>query len=225
VSRPAATRPCSTAAGDAGFLDPSWDGNGIAGVDEAGRGPLAGPLAVAAVILDPRRRIEGLADSKRLSAAAREALFPRIQAQALAFSIVRVDALEIDRINILQATLAGMRRAVEALTVAPMKVLVDGNRVPPGLALPVYAIVRGDARVAAIAAASILAKVARDRWLHELEAQHPGYGFATHKGYPTPTHLDALRRLGPCPAHRRSFAPVQACLPTVSGLVRPGTGT
>lgn len=225
MSRPAATARRPEPEADARLVDPSWEGSGIAGVDEAGRGPLAGPLAVAAVILDPRRRIEGLADSKRLSTAAREALFPRIQAQALAFSIVRVEALEIDRINILQATLAGMRRAVEALAVAPAKVLVDGNHLPSGLSLPAAAIVRGDARVAAIAAASILAKVARDHWLHELDAQHPGYGFAVHKGYPTPAHLDALRRLGPCPAHRRSFAPVRACLPNASGLVRPGTGT
>jgi len=225
MSRPAAAARWPGPEDPARFVDPSWDGSGIAGVDEAGRGPLAGPLAVAAVILDPSRRIEGLADSKVLTEAAREALFPRIQAQALAFSIVRVEAFEIDRINILQATLAGMRHAVEALPIAPSKVLVDGNRIPPGLALPAEAIVKGDAKVAAIAAASILAKVARDRWMHEFDAQHPGYGFAVHKGYPTPAHLDALRRLGPCPAHRRSFAPVRACLPTVPGLVRPGPGT
>jgi len=225
MNRPVATAPLPEVENDAHFVDPSWDGSGIAGVDEAGRGPLAGPLAVAAVILDPERRIGGLADSKRLTAAARETLFPRIQAQALAFAIVLVDVDEIDRINILQATLAGMRRAVEALPVAPSRVLVDGNRVPPGLALPATAIVKGDTKVAAIAAASILAKVARDRWMREFDARHPGYGFATHKGYPTLVHLDALRRLGPCPAHRRSFAPVRACLSIASGLARPGTGT
>jgi len=194
------------------FPDPSWDGSGIAGVDEAGRGPLAGPVAVAAVVLDPARRIAGLGDSKRLSEAAREALFPRIEERALACSIVLVHADEIDRLDILRATLEGMRRAVAALAVAPVRVLVDGNRLPTGLAMPAEAIVKGDARVAAIAAASILAKVARDRWMLALDAEYPGYGFAAHKGYPTPDHLDALRRLGPCPAHRRSFAPVRTML-------------
>lgn len=197
---------------DARFVDPSWTTPGIAGVDEAGRGPLAGPVAVAAVILDAARPIDGLGDSKALTEAKREALFPLIQAQARAWSIVLVNADEIDRLNILQATLAGMRRAVEALSVPPAHVLVDGNRVPSGLDVPADAVVRGDAKVAAISAASILAKVARDRWMRELDAVHPGYGFATHKGYPTPEHLDALRRLGPCPAHRRSFAPVSAAM-------------
>jgi len=194
------------------MIDPSWTVPGVAGVDEAGRGPLAGPVAVAAVILDPARRIDGLGDSKALSEARREALFPRIQSDALAFAIVFVHADEIDRLNILQATMAGMRRAVAALATTPSRVLVDGNRVPPGLGIAAEAIVKGDAKIAAISAASILAKVARDRWMLDLDAAHPEYGFAAHKGYPTPEHLDALRRFGPCPAHRRSFAPVRASM-------------
>ena len=194
------------------FVDTSWATPNLAGVDEAGRGPLAGPVAVAAVVLDPARRIEGLGDSKALSEAARDALFPQIQQRALAFSIVLVHADEIDRLNILRATLEGMRRAVAALAVRPARVLVDGNRVPEGLGIEAEAIVKGDAKVAAISAASILAKVARDRWMIELDAAHPGYDFAAHKGYPTPDHLDALKRLGPCPAHRRSFAPVRSAL-------------
>ncbi|WP_397608744.1 ribonuclease HII [Silanimonas sp.] len=194
------------------MIDPSWTMPGVAGVDEAGRGPLAGPVAVAAVILDPARRIDGLGDSKALSEARREALFPRIQSDALALAIVFVHADEIDRLNILQATMAGMRRAVAALATTPSRVLVDGNRVPPGLGIAAEAIVKGDAKIAAISAASILAKVARDRWMLDLDAAHPEYGFAAHKGYPTPEHLDALRRFGPCAAHRRSFAPVNAAM-------------
>jgi ribonuclease HII len=192
------------------MIDPSWTEPGLAGVDEAGRGPLAGPVAVAAVILDPARRIDGLGDSKALTEARREALFPRIQSDALAFAIVLVHADEIDRLNILQATMAGMRRAVAGLAARPSRMLVDGNRVPVGLGIDAEAIVKGDAKIAAISAASILAKVARDRWMRDLDATHPEYGFAVHKGYPTPEHLDALRRFGPCPAHRRSFAPVRA---------------
>lgn len=184
----------------------------VAGVDEAGRGPLAGPVAVAAVILDPQRPIEGLGDSKAISEAKREALFPIIQAQALAWHVVFVTAEEIDALNILKATMEGMRRAVQGLSVSPSKVLVDGNRVPPGMPVLCEAIVKGDAKVQAIGAASILAKVARDRWMINLDAQHPGYGFAVHKGYPTPDHLEALRKLGPCPEHRRSFAPVRALM-------------
>lgn len=194
------------------MIDPSWTSAGIAGVDEAGRGPLAGPVAVAAVILDPARRFDGLGDSKELTEAKREALIPFIEANALAFSIVLVHADEIDSLNILQATLEGMRRAVASLGIRPTRVLIDGNRVPPRLGLDAEAIVKGDAKIAAISAASILAKVTRDRWMLELDAAHPGYGFAAHKGYPTPEHLDALRRLGPCPAHRRSFAPVRAAM-------------
>lgn len=192
-------------------VDLSWTMR-VAGVDEAGRGPLAGPVAVAAVMLDPERRIDGLGDSKRLSEAAREALFPQIQARALAWSIVMVHADEIDRLNILQATLSGMRRAVEDLGIRPEHVLVDGNRVPPGLGVTAEAIVKGDAKIAAISAASILAKVARDAWMRDLDSHHPGYGFAIHKGYPTPMHLEALQRLGPCTAHRKSFSPVRASM-------------
>lgn len=200
------------------MTDPSWRLPGLAGVDEAGRGPLAGPVAVAAVILDPARRIEGLGDSKGLTEAQRDALFPRIQTQALAWSIVLVHADEIDRLNILQATLEGMRRAIATLSITPTRVLIDGNRVPSGLRVDAEAVVKGDANIAAISAASILAKVTRDRWMLELDAAHPGYGFAAHKGYPTPAHLDALKRLGPCPAHRRSFAPVRAAMtPTLLG--------
>ena len=185
----------------------------IAGVDEAGRGPLAGPVVVAAVILDPAHPIEGLADSKQLSATRREQLFTLIVAHTLAHAIVRVEAAEIDRVNILQATLAGMRRALEALVITPAQALIDGNRLPKALPCPARAIVRGDATEPAISAASILAKVARDRILCEYDARWPGYGFAQHKGYPVPGHLEALRRLGPCPEHRRSFAPVRkVCL-------------
>jgi ribonuclease HII len=185
----------------------------IAGVDEAGRGPLAGPVVVAAVILDPAHPIEGLADSTQLSATRREQLFTLIVVHTLAHAIVRVEAAEIDRINILQATLAGMRRALEALVITPAQALIDGNRLPKALPCPARAIVRGDATEPAISAASILAKVARDRILCEYDARWPGYGFAQHKGYPVPAHLEALRRLGPCPEHRRSFAPVRkVCL-------------
>lgn len=184
----------------------------IAGVDEAGRGPLAGPVAVAAVILDPARSIDGLADSKQLSEKRREQLFPLIVQRALAYSIVCVEAAEIDRINILQATLLGMARALERLVLPPTLALIDGNRLPEPLPCPARAIVRGDASEPAISAASILAKVTRDHILVEYDARWPGYGFAQHKGYPSPAHLAALQRLGPCPEHRRSFAPVRAVL-------------
>ena len=182
----------------------------VAGIDEAGRGPLAGPVVVAAVILDPARPIAGLADSKQLSATRREALYALIVEHALAHSVVRVEADEIDRLNILQATLVGMTRALEALAPAPALALIDGNRLPKSLPCAARAIVGGDATEPAISAASILAKVARDRILLDYETRWPGYGFAKHKGYPTPAHLDALARLGPCPEHRRSFAPVAA---------------
>lgn len=184
----------------------------IAGVDEAGRGPLAGPVVVAAVILDPARPITGLADSKQLSPARRERLHATIMERALTCAIVRVEAGEIDRINILQATLLGMRRALDALAVAPALALIDGNRLPGALRCPARAIVHGDASEPAISAASILAKVTRDRILLDYESRWPGYGFAQHKGYPTPAHHEALRRLGPCPEHRRSFAPVRAAM-------------
>ena len=185
----------------------------VAGVDEAGRGPLAGPVVAAAVVLDPARPITGLADSKKLGAARREYLADAIRAEALAWALGRADVAEIDRLNILQATLLAMQRAVAALPVVPLKVLVDGNRCPP-LSCPCEAIVKGDATVPAISAASILAKVARDAELRELHDRYPQYHFARHKGYPTAEHLDALRRHGPCPAHRRSFAPVAALLQT-----------
>ncbi len=181
----------------------------IAGVDEAGRGPLAGPVVVAAVILDPLRPIAGLNDSKQLSEARRAALDVEIRTRALAFHVVEVGIEAIDRHNILQATLIGMREALCGLAIAPDEALVDGNKLPKDLPCPARAIVDGDALVAEISAASILAKVHRDRLLVALDARHPGYGFATHKGYPTPEHLAALERLGPCAAHRRSFAPVK----------------
>ncbi len=185
------------------------DAQRIAGVDEAGRGPLAGPLVVAAVILDPGRPIDGLADSKKLDASQREALAPRIRADALACSVVVVGIEEIERLNILGATLSGMRRALIALRPAPGLALIDGNRLPKDLPCPARAIVGGDASEAAISAASILAKTTRDAIMCALEPLHPGYGFARHKGYPTPEHLDALQRLGPCAVHRRGFGPVR----------------
>jgi ribonuclease HII len=189
-------------------VSPRW----IAGVDEAGRGPLAGPVAVAAVILDPAQPIEGLADSKRLSEAQRDALVPLIEARAKAWAVVLVEATEIDRLNILQATLEGMRRALQALSLVPDLALIDGNRLPRDLHVPARAVVRGDALEPCISAASILAKVARDRHMQRLHARWPMYGFDAHKGYPTPMHLQALVLHGPCDAHRRSFAPVRALM-------------
>ncbi len=182
----------------------------LAGVDEAGRGPLAGPGVAAAVVLDDRAPISGLNDSKKLSARTRERLFDEILAKALCCRIATASVEEIDSLNILQATLLAMRRAVEGLRLRPHVVLIDGNRCPE-LHVPVRAIVKGDARVQCIAAASILAKVHRDRLCAELHERHPEYGFAGHKGYPTPAHLAALREHGPCPEHRRSFAPVREC--------------
>ena len=183
----------------------------VAGVDEAGRGPLAGPVVAAAVILDELQPVRGLADSKTLSAARREQLYDEIRARSLAFSVAEASVEEIDRLNILQATMLAMRRAVEGLRLPPALVLVDGNRLPV-LKVPAEAIVRGDSLVAAISAASVLAKVTRDALCAELHRSHPQYGFAAHKGYPTPEHLSALRQHGACPAHRRSFAPVQMVL-------------
>jgi ribonuclease HII len=186
----------------------SWDVTGlVAGVDEAGRGPLAGPVFAAAVILDARNPIKGLADSKKLTALRREKLFDEIRAKALCCSIAQASAQEIDQINILQATLLAMRRAVEGLRLRPAKVLVDGNRIPV-LDVLAEAIVQGDALVPCISAASILAKVQRDRWCAELDVQFPQYGFAKHKGYGTVQHLQALRELGACTAHRKTFRPV-----------------
>jgi len=184
-------------------------GRRVAGVDEAGRGPLAGPVVVAAVILDPRRRIEGIADSKLLSEMQREELAPRIRACALAWSVVVVDTGEIERLNILGATLAGMVRSLHALSLVPELALIDGNRLPRELPCAARAIVDGDATEPAIGAASILAKTERDRIMRALDETHPGYGFARHKGYSTPEHLAALERLGPCAIHRRDFAPVR----------------
>ena len=183
----------------------------IAGVDEAGRGPLAGPVVAAAVILDELKPIRGLNDSKVLTALARERLCVEIHAKALCFCIAQASVEEIDELNILQATMLAMRRAVEGLRLRPNKVLVDGNRLPM-LKVAAEAIVKGDAKVKAISAASILAKVHRDRLCLELHRQHPQYGFDGHKGYPTPAHLAALRAHGACPEHRRSFAPVREVL-------------
>lgn len=183
----------------------------VAGVDEAGRGPLAGPVVAAAVILDDLHPIAGLADSKVLGQATRERLAAAVRGRALCCSIAVASVEEIDRLNILQATLLAMRRAVDGLRLTPAMVLVDGNRLP-SLRMPAQAIVKGDATVAAISAASIVAKVHRDALLAALHEAHPGYGFATHKGYPTPEHLSALRAHGACPAHRKSFAPVRAVL-------------
>lgn len=184
----------------------------IAGVDEAGRGPLAGPVVCAAVILHPRRRIAGLGDSKALCKQERERLFPLIQRRCLAWHIEFVERDEIDSLNILWATMAGMRRAVAALAPAATGALIDGDRVPPGLPCPGNALIRGDALEPAIMAASILAKVSRDRHMAALHGRHPGYGFDRNKGYPTPEHFAALARVGPCAEHRRSFAPVRDCL-------------
>lgn len=193
----------------------SFDAPGlVAGVDEAGRGPLAGPVVAAAVILDDLRPIKGLNDSKKLTALRREKLFDEIRAQALCCSIAEASVQEIDELNILQATLLAMRRAVEGLRLKPQKVLVDGNRLPV-LKVPCEAIVKGDSKIKAISAASILAKVHRDRLCLQLHAAHPAYGFDVHKGYPTPTHLAALQSHGACDAHRRSFAPVRAVCETL----------
>jgi ribonuclease HII len=182
-----------------------------AGVDEAGRGPLAGPVVVAAVILDPLHTPDGLNDSKRLSEKQREALFPQIREQAVAWSVVEVGADEIDELNILQATLLGMQRAVESLSPAPILALIDGNRAP-ALQCEVRTIVQGDRLEPAISAASILAKVTRDRLMKEFHRRFPCYGFDRHKGYPTAEHLRLLEENGPCAIHRKSFAPVRHAL-------------
>ena len=183
----------------------------VCGVDEAGRGPLAGPVVAAAVVLDPAHPIPGLDDSKKLSATRRDALAIEIRAHALAWAVAEASVEEIDRLNILGATMLAMQRAVQAIAPAPELVLVDGNRLPR-LTVPAQAIVRGDALVPAISAASILAKTARDAMLDELDRRFPGYGFAIHRGYPTPAHLQALAKLGATSEHRRSFGPVRAVL-------------
>lgn len=183
----------------------------LAGVDEAGRGPLAGPVVAAAVVLSPSFLIGGLADSKTLSAPRREVLASEIRQHAAAWALGMASVEEIDQLNILQATLLAMQRAVQGLVITPGLVLVDGNRAPR-LACPVRTVVRGDATIKSISAASILAKVTRDAILQGLDALYPGYGFAIHKGYPTAAHRQALRELGPSPVHRRSFAPVRKML-------------
>ena len=188
----------------------------VAGVDEAGRGPLAGPVVAAAVILDDLRPIAGLADSKKLTAARREKLFDEIRAKALCCSIAQASVEEIDQLNILQATMLAMRRAVMGLRLKPVMVLVDGNRIPQ-LDIPAEAIVKGDALVQSISAASILAKVHRDRWCAEVHGQFPQYGFAGHKGYGTAVHMAALKEHGACVHHRRSFAPVAQVLAIAAG--------
>lgn len=184
----------------------------VAGVDEAGRGPLAGPVVVAAVILDPDHPFDGLDDSKKLSPARREVLFELIRQKALAWSVVQVSSSQIDELNILQATLLGMRQAVEGLSPAPGMALIDGNRAPP-LPCACRTIVGGDRLEPVISAASILAKVTRDRLMVDLHQRYPHYGFDRHKGYPTPDHLRRLAEFGPCAEHRRSFAPVRNAMP------------
>ena len=184
----------------------------VAGVDEAGRGPLAGPLVVAAVILDPARPIEGIGDSKALSERRREALFPIIRERAAAFCIRVIAVEEIDRLNIFQATMHGMREAVRGLAIPATLARIDGNRIPPDLPCPGEAWVGGDARDASIGAASILAKVTRDRWCADLDVRYPQYGFAGHKGYGTAEHLAALQAHGACPEHRKTFSPVAKVL-------------
>jgi ribonuclease HII len=179
----------------------------IAGVDEAGRGPLAGPVVAAAVILDPARKVRGLRDSKIMTPEQRTRVAADIRTKAIAWAVAASDVGEIDALNILRATLLAMRRAVESLTVQPLEVLIDGDHCPQ-LTCPAYAIVKGDRDVAAISAASIIAKTTRDAMLEVLDREYPMYGFARHKGYGTPEHLAALDLHGPCPAHRRTFAPV-----------------
>ena len=183
----------------------------VAGVDEAGRGPLAGPVIAAAVILDPDRPIEGLADSKKLSERQRERLYDEIRTYALACSTGRAEVAEIERLNILQASLLAMRRALEGLAIRPALARIDGNRCPE-LSCPAEAVIGGDRTVAEISAASIVAKVTRDREMLELDGRFPGYGFARHKGYPTKAHIQALEELGVSPVHRRTFGPVRRLL-------------
>jgi ribonuclease HII len=184
----------------------------VAGVDEAGRGPLAGPLLCAAVILHPDRPIIGLRDSKALKAHERDALRSEILAKALAYAIIEMSHIDVDRLNIFQATMEGMRRAVAALHPTPTQALIDGNKVPPGLVCQARAIVKGDQLEACISAASILAKTSRDALMLEHAKSYPGFGFEIHKGYPTPAHLAALNALGACAIHRRSYAPVRKVL-------------
>jgi len=191
----------------------------IAGVDEAGRGPLAGPVIAAAVILDPRRRVAGARDSKRLSAAQRERIAREVRECALAWAVASASVQEIDALNILQASLLAMRRALDALSPAADFALIDGNRLPV-LTIGARAIVGGDATEPAISCASILAKTHRDALMREIDGQYPGYGFAVHFGYPTPLHRERLQTLGPCPIHRQSYAPVRAAMQRSGNLSR-----
>ena len=208
-------RPCGRGSGQSDRPESHRMNSGwTAGVDEAGRGPLAGPVVVAAVILDPNHRIEGLDDSKKLNETRREGLYPLILEQSVSCSIIEVNVADIDHLNILQATLLGMKRAVEALDPEPELALIDGNRAPQ-VSCKTRTIVQGDRLEPAISAASILAKVTRDRLMQELHLEYPRYGFDRHKGYPTAEHLRKLEEHGPCPAHRRSFAPVR-------NLLQPG---
>lgn len=200
-----------------------YQGWKLAGVDEVGRGPLAGPVVTAAVILDPERPIEGLADSKRLTEKRRERLYDEIIDKAAAWSLGRCEAEEIDRLNIYQATLLAMERAVAGLAIAPEYVLVDGNRCPHWH-WPSEPVIKGDGRVAAISAASIIAKVTRDREMVAFEETYPGYGLGGHKGYPTPVHVEALNQHGVTPIHRRSFRPVQEALALAGEWQAPGAG-
>ncbi len=192
----------------------NYQGKYLAGVDEVGRGPLAGDVVTAAVILDPENPIEGLADSKKLTEKKRDSLFIEIQEKALSWAVARCSVEEIDELNILQASLLAMHRAVDGLDVKAEYVAVDGNRLPKW-DYPSQAVIKGDDKVPAIAAASILAKVTRDRELVELEEQFPGYGFAKHKGYPTKQHLQALKELGVTPVHRKSYGPVKKIISQV----------
>lgn len=191
----------------------------VAGVDEVGRGPLCGAVVTAAVILDPNRPIAGLNDSKKLTEARREKLYDESCEKALSWCIARAEVEEIDELNILHATMLAMQRAVEGLSVTPKLAMIDGNRCPK-LTMPSEAVVKGDSKVPAIAAASILAKVSRDREMAAFELQYPGYGIGGHKGYPTPVHLEALERLGPTPIHRRSFGPVRRAFEALEGLAK-----
>lgn len=195
------------------FALPAISAEMLAGIDEAGRGPLAGPVFAAAVILDPAQPIGGLADSKTLSPVRREQLAEEIRKHALAWCVASASVEEIDTLNILQATMLAMRRACEGLAIAPAKALIDGNRIPKGLACAAEAIVKGDSKVQAISAASILAKTARDADCMALHGLYPDYAFDQHKGYGTALHMERLQQHGPCPAHRRSFAPVRRLLP------------
>ena len=191
----------------------------VAGVDEVGRGPLCGAVVTAAVILDPNRPIAGLNDSKKLTEARREKLYDEIREKALSWCIARAEVEEIDELNILHATMLAMQRAVEGLSITPKLAMIDGNRCPK-LTMPSEAVVKGDSKVPAIAAASILAKVSRDREMAAFELQYPGYGIGGHKGYPTAFHLEALERLGPTPIHRRSFGPVRRAYEALEGLAK-----